>query len=118
MISIRVRLHPAFVHASLNPQTGRTEDGDGLGLKGTGNIFANASAVLSMAAEDMEDHFDNMSLDDHMEKELANEVELWRMETSSAGAVQSDTGMHGMMSASFSSRQNSRCDARGSSGWL
>ncbi|CAE8587561.1 unnamed protein product, partial [Polarella glacialis] len=78
--------NPACCVACLNPQTARTEDGDGLGLKGTGNIFANASAVLSMAAEDMEDHFDNMSLDDHMEKELANEVELWRMETSSAGA--------------------------------
>lgn len=43
----------------------------------SGNVFANAASVLSMAAEEI-------SLDEHLEKELANEVELWRMETSSA----------------------------------
>jgi hypothetical protein len=52
--------------------TGREADGE----HKTGSIFANAASVLSMAAEEI-------SLDDHLEKELANEVELWRMETSS-----------------------------------
>lgn len=51
----------------------RTEDGES-GPGKAGSIFANAASVLSMAAEEI-------SLDDHLEKELANEVELWRMET-------------------------------------
>jgi len=41
------------------------------------SIFANATSVLSVAAEEI-------SLDDHLEKELANEVELWRMETTTS----------------------------------
>lgn len=52
----------------------------------TGSIFANAASVLSMAAEEI-------SLDDHLEKELANEVELWRMETSST-AVHTNEGSY------------------------
>lgn len=52
----------------------------------TGSIFANAASVLSMAAEEI-------SLDDHLEKELANEVELWRMETSST-AVHTNDGAY------------------------
>jgi len=51
-----------------------------------GSIFANAASVLSMAAEEI-------SLDDHLEKELANEVELWRMETSST-AVHTNDGAY------------------------
>jgi len=39
-----------------------------------GGIFANSSSVLSMNSEEI-------YLDDHTEKELASEVELWRMET-------------------------------------
>lgn len=52
-----------------------------------GSIFANAASVLSMAAEEI-------SLDDHLEKELANEVELWRMETSSTAVHQSNDGAY------------------------
>lgn len=52
----------------------------------TGSIFANAASVLSMAAEEI-------SLDDHLEKELANEVELWRMETTST-AVHTNDGVY------------------------
>merc|ERR1719237_320788 len=69
----------------MHGEAGRTEDdsepaagtaGRGQGSSNkSGNIFANAASVLSMAAEEI-------SLDDHLEKELANEVELWRMETS------------------------------------
>lgn len=44
----------------------------------TGTIFANASA-LSMVA-------DEILLDADLEKELANEVELWRLETLKPGA--------------------------------
>lgn len=63
----------------INPQTGRTEEGDGsTGASSSSqkqqNIFANAASVLSSQAEEL-------ALDDHLEKELANEVELWRMET-------------------------------------
>lgn len=60
-------------------ETGRESDSE----HKTGSIFANAASVLSMAAEEI-------SLDDHLEKELANEVELWRMETSST-AVHTDS---------------------------
>lgn len=59
--------------------------------KAKGGIFANAASVLSMAAEEI-------SLDDHLEKELANEVELWRMETTSA-AVQRAAFGHGLAGA-------------------
>jgi len=55
---------------------GRGQQGSALNGKGA-NIFANASSVLAMAAEEI-------SLDDALEKEVANEVELWRMETSGA----------------------------------
>lgn len=61
--------------------TGRENDSE----HKTGNIFANAASVLSMAAEEI-------SLDDHLEKELANEVELWRMETSSTAVHTNDGG--------------------------
>lgn len=54
----------------------RGQQGGGPNGKGAG-IFANAASVLSMAAEEI-------SLDDTLEKEIANEVELWRMETSGA----------------------------------
>lgn len=50
-------------------------------------LFANAASVLTMAAEEI-------SLDDNLEKELANEVELWRMETSEG--VLTKHGMGGM----------------------
>jgi hypothetical protein len=59
--------------------TGRETDGE----HKTGSIFANAASVLSMAAEEI-------SLDDHLEKELANEVELWRMETTTTTMHASD----------------------------
>merc|ERR1719359_258743 len=62
--------------------TGRENDSE----HKTGSIFANAASVLSMAAEEI-------SLDDHLEKELANEVELWRMETSST-AVHTNDGAY------------------------
>eukprot|EP00927_Polykrikos_kofoidii_P046260 TRINITY_DN40471_c0_g1_i1.p1 TRINITY_DN40471_c0_g1~~TRINITY_DN40471_c0_g1_i1.p1 ORF type:complete len:391 (-),score=86.07 TRINITY_DN40471_c0_g1_i1:71-1243(-) len=54
-----------------------TRDEDGNKTGNSSNIFANAASVLSMAAEEI-------SLDDQLEKELASEVELWRMDTSSA----------------------------------
>lgn len=63
----------------INPQTGRPEDAEtGVGQK-AGNIFANSASVLSSAAEEI-------SLDDHLEREMANEVELWRLENSTATA--------------------------------
>lgn len=46
----------------------------------SGSVFANAASVLSMAAEEIQ-------MDDHLEEELANEVELWRMETSNNAAL-------------------------------
>jgi len=46
----------------------------------SGSIFASAASVLSTAAEEI-------SLDDHLEKELANEVELWRMDTHNAAGL-------------------------------
>lgn len=54
--------------------------------KGKGSIFANAASVLSMAAEEI-------SLDDHLEKELANEVELWRLDTSSTPVQKTALGL-------------------------
>jgi len=54
--------------------------------KGKNNIFANAASVLSMAAEEI-------SLDDHLERELANEVELWRMENSSSAVQKTAYGL-------------------------
>jgi len=59
------------------------DDSEGIATgsrKNNANVFANAASVLSMVAEEVQ-------LDDNLEKELANEVELWRMETSSAPAV-------------------------------
>lgn len=59
------------------------DDSEGVGTtsrKNNANVFANAASVLSMVAEEVQ-------LDDNLEKELANEVELWRMETSSAPTV-------------------------------
>mmetsp|Transcript_12874 Transcript_12874/g.29125 ORF Transcript_12874/g.29125 Transcript_12874/m.29125 type:complete len:314 (+) Transcript_12874:171-1112(+) len=53
-------------------EAGRHEHSE-LGRK-DGGIFANSSSVLSMSSEEIH-------LDDHTEKELASEVELWRMET-------------------------------------
>jgi len=61
-------------------ETGRENDSE----HKTGSIFANAASVLSMAAEEI-------SLDDHLEKELANEVELWRMETTSTAVHTNDS---------------------------
>jgi len=72
-----VPCNPVCCAMCFHQDTGREADGE----HKTGSIFANAASVLSMAAEEI-------SLDDHLEKELANEVELWRMETSS-------TAMHG-----------------------
>lgn len=66
-----VPCNPVCCAMCFHQDTGREADGE----HKTGNIFANAASVLSMAAEEI-------SLDDHLEKELANEVELWRMETS------------------------------------
>mmetsp|Transcript_31845 Transcript_31845/g.62656 ORF Transcript_31845/g.62656 Transcript_31845/m.62656 type:complete len:365 (-) Transcript_31845:116-1210(-) len=52
-----------------------------------GGIFANAAAVLTAGAENavVDEHRDRRDLmpNDHLERELANEVELWRMETGS-----------------------------------
>jgi len=52
-----------------------------------GGIFANAAAVLTAGAEDavvneQRDQKD-LSPNDHLERELANEVELWRMDAAS-----------------------------------
>lgn len=63
----------------INPQTGRPEDGETGVSQKAGNIFANSASVLSTAAEEI-------SLDDHLEREMANEVELWRLENSTATA--------------------------------
>lgn len=68
-----VPCNPVCCAMCFHQDTGRETDGE----HKTGSIFANAASVLSMAAEEI-------SLDDHLEKELANEVELWRMETSSS----------------------------------
>lgn len=46
-------------------------------------IFANASSVLFLAADDI-------MTDDHLEKELANEVELWRMDVTTSPDVIGD----------------------------
>jgi len=56
-----------------------------------GGVFANAASVLAVAAEEI-------SLDDQLEKELANEVELWRMETSGAAIQKSlqEGGLRGL----------------------
>lgn len=75
----------------------------------TSSIFANAASVLSMAAEEI-------SLDDHLEKELANEVELWRMETSST-AVHTNEGSYRSVFATVGRESNSSSvyEARSSS---
>jgi len=46
-----------------------------------GSVYALSRSTHTMAAEEI-------SLDDHLEKELANEVEFWRMEKSNAGWMQ------------------------------
>jgi len=52
-----------------------------------GGIFANAAAVLTAGAEDavVDERRDRKVLlpNDHLERELANEVELWRMDAAS-----------------------------------
>jgi len=72
--------NPACCANCINPQTGRLEEGDTSGGAGSSQkaagVFANAASVLSAASEEI-------ALDDHLEKELANEVELWRLETTS-----------------------------------
>mmetsp|Transcript_42231 Transcript_42231/g.97759 ORF Transcript_42231/g.97759 Transcript_42231/m.97759 type:complete len:306 (+) Transcript_42231:70-987(+) len=75
--------HPQCCAVCIHGDANRTEEEEehaGSRHKAKGTIFANAASVLSMAAEEI-------SLDDHLEKELANEVELWRMESSNT-AVQ------------------------------
>lgn len=82
----------------INPVRLDTDDAERSGGK-QGSIFANAASVLSMAAEEI-------SLDDHnLEKELANEVELWRMETSGP-AIQKSLYDVGGDSGRLSARPN------------
>jgi len=61
-----------------------------------GVVFANAAAVLTAGAEDavVNDRLNrkDLSSSDHLERELANEVELWRMDIAS-------TAVHGMVHA-------------------
>ncbi|CAJ1338541.1 unnamed protein product [Effrenium voratum] len=63
--------NPTCCANCINPPT--RDDGDGVER---GNAFANASAVLSEGGQEFAANF-------NLEKELANEVELWRLQASS-----------------------------------
>lgn len=58
---------------------GRATGSDDVGTASK-SVFANAASVLSNAAEEIQ-------LSNHLENELANEVELWRMETSGVDTI-------------------------------
>lgn len=86
--------NPVCCAICINP---RVDDSDAAGTGGhkSAHIFANSAAVLSEAAEEI-------LLEDNLEQELANEVELWRMETSSA-AMQRGLAGEGRSSNGLSS---------------
>jgi len=88
--------NPSCCANCINPQTGR-DDGDATAVSAegrNGNIFANASAVLS------EDDRQDPTADFDLEKELANEVELWRLQASTSSLLASEAHRRKMLEQS------------------
>lgn len=88
--------NPSCCANCINPQTGR-DDGDATAVAAegrNGNIFANASAVLS------EDDRQDPTADFDLEKELANEVELWRLQASTSSLLATEAHRRKMLEQS------------------